>query len=437
MPRSRSIPARRRLLFILVTLLGVALLGELVLFVVVSLRDGRWRTPSAWQAERDDVIGRLAPVGDHHATSQRQYGATAKDVLHPYVGFVTDPDRSPAHALGFRTTTVDPIQQRSPEKLLVAVLGGSVAEGFGHHGPRLLDKHLGDDPAFRGRRIAVINLAIGGFKQPQQLMVLNYLLVLGAQFDIVINIDGFNEVALHEFENAHWGVAPAFPRVWPLFVDPVPDPVLLEALGRREWLETRMVELARDHSTLPLRYSIFWNVLWNARHRSLAGEHAAVLTDVVAHQQRAEALLTTTDQPYRVTGPTHTFATRGEMYRCLADLWRESSLQLDRLCRSRGIRYLHFLQPNQHVAGSKPMRPDERAVAINPQHFYQRCVTAGYPMLIEAGKQLVERGVAFHDLTRIFADEERPLYLDDCCHFNEKGYEIMAVPIVDAMRDVD
>jgi len=35
-----------------------------------------------------------------------------------------------------------------------------------------------------------------GYKQPQQLLVLSYFLSIGQPFDMVMNIDGFNEVAL-------------------------------------------------------------------------------------------------------------------------------------------------------------------------------------------------------------------------------------------------
>ena len=46
-------------------------------------------------------------------------------------------------------------------------------------------------------------------------------------------------------------------------------------------------------------------------------------------------------------------------------------------------------------------------------------------MLIEAGHGLVGDGVPFVDLTGVFAAEERTLYIDNCCHFNELGYEIL------------
>ena len=46
------------------------------------------------------------------------------------------------------------------------------------------------------------------------LLVLNYMLALGQTFDLVINIDGFNEVALPPITNLPNQVNPFFPRNW-------------------------------------------------------------------------------------------------------------------------------------------------------------------------------------------------------------------------------
>jgi hypothetical protein len=54
----------------------------------------------------------------------------------------------------------------------------------------------------------VLSLAAPDYKQPQALMALKYLLVLGAHFDAIVNFDGVNEIALPESEPAPLGVAP-------------------------------------------------------------------------------------------------------------------------------------------------------------------------------------------------------------------------------------
>jgi hypothetical protein len=93
--------------------------------------------------------------------------------------------------------------------------------------------------------------------------------------------------------------------------------------------------------------------------------------------------------------------------------------------------YLHFLQPNQYVAGSKEMGPEERAVAYFEGHPFQRSVVVGYPKLVKAGQELREQGVAFFDLTGILAGRKEPLYVDTCCHLGKPGYEIIASRIAD------
>ena len=75
---------------------------------------------------------------------------------------------------------------------MIGVFGGSFTHSVYLSLKDLLSKHAAEF----GKKIVVINLGLAGYKQPQQLMTLNYLLALGAEFDIVIALDGFNEVAL-------------------------------------------------------------------------------------------------------------------------------------------------------------------------------------------------------------------------------------------------
>jgi hypothetical protein len=56
---------------------------------------------------------------------------------------------------------------------------------------------------------------------------------------------------------------------------------------------------------------------------------------------------------------------------------------------------------------------------------------AGYPGLIEAGKRLPARGVDFTDLTQLYANVPEPIYIDDCCHVNGHGQDLVAQRIYD------
>src|SRR5262245_34479147 len=161
---------------------------------------------------RAEQKARLAPPPDLLAR-----GAFA---LHPYLGYVYDPD---VHRDGSQGFTVGPygfvdqmasLPKRDDRHVIVGIFGGSVALRFAYEAAPMLTQELRNIPRFAEKEIVLVKAGLGAFKQPQQLMALNYLLVLGAEFDIVVNIDGFNDVALDGFYNRPKGVFPMFPNGW-------------------------------------------------------------------------------------------------------------------------------------------------------------------------------------------------------------------------------
>jgi hypothetical protein len=56
-------------------------------------------------------------------------------------------------------------------------------------------------------------------------------------------------------------------------------------------------------------------------------------------------------------------------------------------------------------------------------------VVDGWPHLAAAGGELAAAGVAFHDLTGLFAERRETLYIDDCCHLNVRGNELLGEAI--------
>jgi hypothetical protein len=51
---------------------------------------------------------------------------------------------------------------------------------------------------------------------------------------------------------------------------------------------------------------------------------------------------------------------------------------------------------------------------------------AGYAALAAELPALRAAGVPFTDLTRVFADVAETVYVDDCCHVNRLGNELLA-----------
>ena len=104
-----------------------------------------------------------------------------------------------------------------------------------------------------------------------------------------------------------------------------------------------------------------------------------------------------------------------------------------KISRASGIRYYHFLQPNQYVKGSKPMGDEEKKIALQVLHQYRVPAMDGYRFLINEGKNLLQQDVQYYDLTQIFSDNPDILYVDDCCHLNRQGYDLVAEYITDVI----
>jgi hypothetical protein len=354
--------------------------------------------------------------------------------LHPFLGYAREVgvrpfgagDREPLAALGFEEASGWFVRTPREGELVVGVFGGSVARDFGvGAGARRLAERLRAMPAFAGREITFTVPALSGFKQPQSLLALSYLLVLGAHFDWIVVIDGFNEVALPIVENAPKGVAPFYPRSWYFLAQPVrPD---LQAEYAEITAAQRSAEARRSaiHDT-PLRFSFAVAAASHAHDAWLARRIGAAKQRLVAER--------TEPTSSAVTGPRQTFASDEALLRDVVRIWGESSLAMAQLARARGISYLHVLQPNQHDPGSKPLTDAERPPPRAPLDAARK-VPIGYPLLRAEGHRLAEQGVAFRDLSGVFRDTRETLYVDVCCHFDDRGHEILADAIAAAIAE--
>lgn len=336
--------------------------------------------------------------------------------LHPYLGYVYDRERAAGFSNhGFTSETVYP---KSDDQLVVGIFGGSVADQL-FVKRQALETELKKFPQLGRKKIVFANLAIGGFKQPQQLMALTYMLSLGAHFDVVINIDGFNEVTLPVNENILNHVFPFFPRQWHLLTMNTIDPRQAEMIGKITILQGINVRVVEIVSSFPLRYSFTARVIGGLVHQLI--DTRLSYWRLALQQQRSDP----STLHYANRGPDYAVSSAEQTFRDLAEVWVQSSLQMARLCAANGIRYFHFLQPSQYLPNSKVMEESERQVAYREDQPYQTGVANGYPYLIEQGKTLVSQKVNFFDLTQIFALHPEPVYGDSCCHFNDHGLEIL------------
>lgn len=432
-PRSARARRWRTVALALATLVLVVVVLELAsagLFLVV---DGRAFSWSRLAAERAAVAGEPAGADQPAQQPLEAPSGLGTQTIHPYVGYVVDPDAEATHEamarfrlevdrLGFfrhETFAGEP----PPDAFRVAVFGGSVAQIFANRGT-LLAAALERHPELGGRPVWVVCRAVPGHKQPQQLAALSWSLAVGEQFDAVVVLDGFNDVVLPLAENLRQGVDPYYPRAWPFRMRAVPDPAVLAKIGQTVVLEAHRRRRAELFSSPLPAASVTANLVWRLLDRRDVGELAAA-REALAAADAGERRFATHGAPW--TGPTDADGFTAEM----AAFWARCARQMHQLATAAGAIYVHVLQPNQYVPGSKPMGAAERATAFDPDHQYRPGVLAGYPHLRQEGEQLAAEGIRFVDATMAFADVAEPLYFDTCCHFNHEGNAILAQRIAD------
>ena len=350
--------------------------------------------------------------------------------LHPYLGFLHRGDRDwdPDKVMTLNQPELyrsgSPLLAGDAQDLMVAIAGGSVSQEFAlGGGAEALGELLSSQPRFEGRNVRFVALGGGGVKQPQQLFALDWLLVQGARLDLLINIDGFNEVALHELENERNGVAPIYPRHWRLRTSRLD---LAEVIGERAYVQRQRRELATGLLGSPLRFSQVRQLIWIARDRNL--RHSSRALDEALASFEANGV-----DDFVSLGPRQPGSSVDSRRASMVALWRRSSLLLHQACSANGIEYYHFLQPNQYVVGSKPLSEEEDRVAISSEVSYGSFVPEAYPLLQSAGDELTGAGVRFHDLTLVYQGHPESIYVDQCCHVNRLGNQILAEAVAAAV----
>jgi len=408
------------------------LLAEGFAFAFVTILNQRPFSHGDYEFERSDIIHELSGH-DPRQEYIRNYERDRRYQLvptkhHPYVGFVDKQKHHPGGASHFATgaeydpygffNKIDPIQKKAPGKFIIGFLGGSVGEIFFNEGRKKVAEELKKHPAYQDKELVLIKLAMGGYKQPQQLMAVNYIMSLGGEFDMLINLDGLNELALPVTEFSSNAVHPSYPREWFRRSLYFSSRKIMQDIGKVTLTREIKEKWARFFSQVPLTYSPVANLIWKAGNQTF--DHWIFQLNMDLMQQRW-------NQDGNIeTGPAFDYSDTEHLYEYLRDLWKQSSLLLHRIAKANGTRYYHFIQPNQYVPGSKSMGPEEKKVAWQDNHPFRKVVLKGYPMLLEAGQELKAEGVSFYDMTMVFKDVEDKLFSDSCCHFGYKGNQILA-----------
>lgn len=332
--------------------------------------------------------------------------------LHPYVGGEMSHD---PHRVVERFA-----REPDSDTLRVLVFGGSVATFFGFDVREFAAERLAHEPRLRGRPVELFCCAHDAYKQPQQLNKLAYLCARGIRPDLVIELDGFNELALAR-ANAVEHTDPLYPTAG-LWSIPAQSALFTHADYERIGAAWSLRNGAREFA---------------ARAESWGLQRSSVLsTWVLARLRQTNARIDALEREQAITPSlAHGSSRWRQVHGCDAPAelddavllgmtaWEECPVSMAALCRARGIAYLHVLQPTLFDLGSKPLTARERATA-DEFHPWRPPIVHHYADLRDRGARLAERGVEFVDATRVFASVTDELYYDQC-HFVRAGNELL------------
>jgi hypothetical protein len=345
----------------------------------------------------------------------------ANKALHPYLGFVHDTNAvfsQRSEYFGFGNDKE--ILNNFGNTVKIVMTGGSFAQGLYYNAKDIIINALKKSHHFAGKNIKMFNLAIGGYKQPQQLLALNYFIMLGGKFDIWINLDGFNEITLPVSENWKNKVASFYPRLWNLYARKSLDKNTIDKMVEIKAIRSSRKKFNSFFSNKFISESSFFLYIWEIFDQKLSKKEYTLNKDLFK-------IISLQEPTYQVTGPVSVNKHWQQILNESVNIWKRSSSLMEIICRENGIKYFHFLQPNQYLRNSKYLTKEERFIAYEEGPYdYRVLVESGYPLLINTGVEMKKSGILFFDLTMIFKEENRTIYSDKCCHVNKLGYEIVA-----------
>ncbi len=356
------------------------------------------------------MAGGAAPGTIHRRYVDMAYGARYE--IHPYFGHTMFRNFGLANNHGFYTDKRYPYV-KGPREYVIGIFGGSVAMQIAGGGATLATRLR---PALRERGfddVTVLPFAAGGWRQPQSFNALVYYL---DSIDMAILVDGFNDTVTLSPEQVR-----AYPARFPMqniFAPLASDSqssCATATAGKLAVAHRLMRRVTESLDASPFRNSILAHVAWRGV-AAMYGRYVARL--------RAELEAPTADEWSGMEPNDDTERTIDAYLRLYANVARYGSV----IAGADHKPFFHFVQPNQHDRGSKPLSEEERALVtvgwVEP-------ISAAYRKLERISGELRAAGVDSTFLGHVFAATTETVYADSCCHFNTRGIDMLENAIAD------
>jgi hypothetical protein len=343
-----------------------------------------------------------------------------KGVLHPYLGVAGAPGLAD---MGMGKA----IKPRDPKTLKVVMLGGSVAfhQGNSKNATQILQKKLTAIPAFKNKTLEMRVLAFPSYKQPQQVISLILSILFMEKPDIVINLDGHNDIVF-SYDGYESGFFYGYPALWDNVTAGIhthPDQIttMADIIQFKEYQKSWATVI----DNIPIKYSTTALLVWELGDKILENKINEART--IYNNYRKQS-----GKDNVVTGPFKKYPV-GKEIKLISNLWVSSSQMLKKLSNAYGAEYFHFLQPLPTWPEGKPLSAEEKKLGINNGTNINGRRVRWYQLLLKESEKLKQDNINIYSLVDVFKNESRTVYIDVCCHVNFRGKNIMSEAMGDAI----
>lgn len=318
--------------------------------------------------------------------------------LHPYFGHH---DESPIMP--------ERVERKSDSEYIVLLLGGSTALSI----PWKLQKHLNQaNPFPEISRFRVIFAAHHGFQTVQDKNHLVAFLSNGSEIDLVVCVEGFNNL-VRPLENYAYQLPLNYPGWY--------------------WVAANQMEYGSPED---YHLALFLDGLKNRQSLRRLKSLQLGLTGLVKvlvkhfHNRGLEAI----EEKITNLSTEEKFL----VWEKALEIYRNDILFMDKMARCRGIDIIFVLHAMLGYDRENPTQFEEQFLRDSPMYDLQLMPYSawiqGYDMLRASGEELKGSGVDYIDFSSVFSSVKLNPYLD-MVHMNEEGSDIFGEKLAEAVLE--
>ncbi len=285
-------------------------------------------------------------------------------------------------------------------KLRVGVFGGSVAANFyrflGYYDPKLLRKEL--PKKWSHLDVEFISFSVRGQKFPQTHMVATYF---APMLDYAIFLGGTNEIMSDLRIDQPLG----YPEYWDLYTEANTKSV--EILQLRKLLVTYSKSYCSDSNSSSYTKKFLKNSC-----RKIVNRWHATLTKKYFHSLEEDP-----SQHFYLKKPAHSQRTLGG-----TDLYLKYAKYTHLILKELKLPHIVLLQPTIYI-GKKFLTEFERDTSIDREN--EQTLRLAYSLAHKTHMDLKSEGKPFYSLAKLFENERKTIFMDNCCHLNDYGRKIL------------